>query len=53
MTLAPWFAFATGGATTDVRILDNQSSVAVPLVGFDAGYGIEARHWRFFLVLGA
>jgi len=28
-------------------------SVAVPLVGFDAGYGIEARHWRFFLVVGA
>jgi outer membrane protein insertion porin family len=28
-------------------------SVAVPLVGFDAGYGIEARQWRFFLVLGA
>jgi outer membrane protein assembly factor BamA len=28
-------------------------SVAIPLVGFDAGYGIEARHWRFFLVLGA
>jgi hypothetical protein len=28
-------------------------SVAVPLVGFDAGYGIEARTWRFFLIVGA
>jgi outer membrane protein assembly factor BamA len=28
-------------------------SVAVPLVGFDAGYGIEARHWQFFIVIGA
>jgi outer membrane protein assembly factor BamA len=28
-------------------------SVAVPLVGFDAGYGIEARNWRFILVVGA
>jgi outer membrane protein insertion porin family len=28
-------------------------SVAIPLVGFDAGYGIEARHWRFVLVVGA
>jgi outer membrane protein assembly factor BamA len=28
-------------------------SVAIPLLGFDAGYGIEARHWQFFLVIGA
>jgi outer membrane protein assembly factor BamA len=28
-------------------------SVAVPLVGFDAGYGIEAKTWRFFLIVGA
>ena len=28
-------------------------SVAVPLVGFDAGYGIEAGHWRFLLIVGA
>ena len=28
-------------------------SVAIPLIGFDAGYGIEARHWQFFLVIGA
>jgi outer membrane protein assembly factor BamA len=27
-------------------------SVAVPLVGIDAGYGIEARTWRFLLVVG-
>jgi hypothetical protein len=28
-------------------------SVAVPLVGFDAGYGIEAGGWRFLLIVGA
>lgn len=28
-------------------------SVAVPLVGFDAGYGIEAQNWRFILIVGA
>jgi outer membrane protein assembly factor BamA len=28
-------------------------SVAVPLVGFDAGYGIEAHKWRFILIVGA
>lgn len=28
-------------------------SVAVPLVGFDAGYGIEAHTWRFTLIVGA
>jgi len=28
-------------------------SVAVPLIGFDAGYGIEAKQWRFFLIVGA
>lgn len=28
-------------------------SVAVPLVGFDAGYGIEAGSWRFLLIVGA
>ncbi len=28
-------------------------SVAIPLIGFDAGYGIEARNWQFFLVIGA
>ena len=28
-------------------------SVAIPLIGFDAGYGIEARTWRFMLVVGA
>jgi hypothetical protein len=26
-------------------------SVAVPLVGFDAGYGIEAGNWRFLLIV--
>jgi hypothetical protein len=28
-------------------------SVAIPLVGFDAGYGLEARTWRFTLIVGA
>jgi outer membrane protein insertion porin family len=28
-------------------------SVAVPLIGFDAGYGIEAKNWQFILVVGA
>jgi outer membrane protein assembly factor BamA len=28
-------------------------SVAVPLIGFDAGYGIEAHNWQFILVIGA
>jgi outer membrane protein insertion porin family len=28
-------------------------SVAVPLVGFDAGYGLEAKNWRFTLIVGA
>ena len=28
-------------------------SVAVPLVGFDAGYGLESRSWRFTLIIGA
>ena len=28
-------------------------SVAVPLVGFDAGYGLESRTWRFTLIIGA
>ena len=28
-------------------------SVAIPLVGFDAGYGLEAKTWRFTLVIGA
>jgi outer membrane protein assembly factor BamA len=28
-------------------------SVAIPLIGFDAGYGIEAQTWRFMLVIGA
>jgi outer membrane protein insertion porin family len=28
-------------------------SVAVPLVGFDAGYGIGANTWRFILIVGA
>jgi hypothetical protein len=28
-------------------------SVAVPLVGFDAGYGLEAHNWRFILIVGA
>jgi outer membrane protein insertion porin family len=28
-------------------------SVAVPLVGFDAGYGLEAHTWRFLLIVGA
>ncbi len=27
-------------------------SVAIPLIGFDAGYGIEAKNWQFFLVVG-
>ncbi|MES1207284.1 MAG: BamA/TamA family outer membrane protein [Pseudomonadota bacterium] len=28
-------------------------SVAVPLVGIDAGYGLEAKSWRFILIVGA
>jgi outer membrane protein insertion porin family len=28
-------------------------SVAVPLVGFDAGYGLESQSWRFILLVGA
>lgn len=28
-------------------------SVAVPLVGLDVGYGIEAHNWRLMLVIGA
>jgi outer membrane protein assembly factor BamA len=28
-------------------------SVAVPLIGFDAGWGIESRTWRFTLIVGA
>jgi outer membrane protein assembly factor BamA len=28
-------------------------SVAVPLVGFDAGYGLESKQWRFLLIVGA
>jgi outer membrane protein insertion porin family len=28
-------------------------SVAVPLIGFDAGYGLEAHSWQFILVIGA
>ncbi len=28
-------------------------SVAVPLVGFDAGYGLESKKWRFLLIIGA
>ena len=28
-------------------------SVAVPLVGVDFGYGIEARNWQFIIVVGA
>jgi outer membrane protein assembly factor BamA len=28
-------------------------SVAVPLVGFDAGWGIESKTWRFTLIIGA
>lgn len=28
-------------------------SVAVPLVGVDFGYGIEADHWQFIIVVGA
>jgi outer membrane protein assembly factor BamA len=28
-------------------------SVAVPLVGFDAGYGIESGAWKFILIVGA
>ena len=28
-------------------------SVAVPLVGFDSGYGLEAQSWQFILVVGA
>lgn len=28
-------------------------SVAVPLVGLDFGYGIEASHWQFIIVVGA
>lgn len=28
-------------------------SVAIPLVGFDAGYGLESHRWRFLLIAGA
>jgi outer membrane protein assembly factor BamA len=28
-------------------------SVAVPLVGVDFGYGIEANHWQFIIIAGA
>jgi outer membrane protein insertion porin family len=28
-------------------------SVAVPLVGIDAGYGIEAKTWRYIIIVGA
>ena len=28
-------------------------SVAVPLVGFDGGYGLESGQWRFLLIVGA
>jgi outer membrane protein insertion porin family len=28
-------------------------SVAVPLVGIDAGWGLESHHWRFTLIVGA
>ena len=28
-------------------------SVAIPLVGIDAGYGLESGIWRFILVIGA
>ena len=28
-------------------------SVAVPLIGFDAGWGVESRTWRFTLIVGA
>ena len=28
-------------------------SVAIPLMGFDAGYGLESKTWRFFLIVGA
>ena len=28
-------------------------SVAVPLIGFDAGYGLESKVWRFTLIIGA
>jgi outer membrane protein insertion porin family len=28
-------------------------SVAVPLIGFDAGYGLESGSWQFILVIGA
>jgi outer membrane protein assembly factor BamA len=28
-------------------------SVAVPLIGFDAGYGLEAHNWQFILIIGA
>ncbi len=28
-------------------------SVAVPLVGVDFGYGLEAAHWQFIIVVGA
>jgi outer membrane protein assembly factor BamA len=28
-------------------------SVAIPLVGFDAGFGLESQRWRFILIVGA
>jgi outer membrane protein insertion porin family len=28
-------------------------SVAVPLIGVDAGYGLEAGNWRFLIIVGA
>ena len=28
-------------------------SVAIPLMGFDAGYGLESKTWRYFIIVGA
>jgi hypothetical protein len=28
-------------------------SVAIPLVGFDAGFGLESEKFRFILIVGA
>jgi len=28
-------------------------SVSIPLIGFDAGWGLESRTWRFTLIVGA
>jgi outer membrane protein assembly factor BamA len=61
------FPFLPGGQPQGFQFSWNQSvhndvgvglrfflrSVAVPLVGIDAGYGIEGRTWRYIIIVGA